>query len=66
MKVRKTQAVLRKHRFRMDTEYHELLYLDLFYLPWRTEDELFHDNFEKCLELYETYRQHITFVQELL
>ena len=67
MKVRKTPAVLRKHRFRIDTQYHEFLYSDLlFYLPWRSEDELFYDNFERCLELYETNRQHITFVQERL
>ena len=52
MKVRKTQAVIRKHRFRMNTQFNEFLFSDLlFYLSWRTEDELFHDNFEKCLEL---------------
>ena len=38
----------------------------LFYLPWRSEDDLFHDDFVKCLELYEINTQNITFVQERL
>ena len=67
MKIRSYPAVLRKHKFRMDTQYHEFLFSDLLlYTPWRKESSLYYHNFDKCLKLYESKREHITFVQETL
>ena len=67
MKIRSYPAVLRKHKFRMDTQYHEFLFSDLLlYTPWRKESSLYYHNFDKCLELYESKRESITFVQETL
>ena len=67
MKIRSYPAVLRKHKFRMDTQYHEFLFSDLLlYTPWRKESSLYYHNFDKCLKLYESKREYITFVQETL
>ena len=67
MKIRSYPAVLRKHKFRMDTQYHEFLFSDLLlYTPWRIESSLYYHNFDKCLKLYESKREYITFVQETL
>ena len=67
MKIPSYPAVLRKHKFRMDTQYHEFLFSDLLlYTPWRKESLLNYHNFDKCLKLYESKKEYIMFGHETL
>jgi len=53
MKCRSNPLVLRTHKFKGDANIHEFFYSQLMlYKPWRSENELAENDFEKCLELF--------------
>lgn len=53
MRLRNTSSVVRHKKYREDTEPHASIYSELLlYHTWRDEDELAHDDFDKCTDLY--------------
>ena len=53
MQLRTKPAVLRFLKYHHEEDPHRFTYTELlFFKPWRSEDELGHDNFEHCLQLY--------------
>ena len=55
MRLRTFPAVLRMHRFKEEKDAHEFFFSELLlYKHWRSEDELFPDDFESCLNLFQT------------
>ena len=53
MQLRSCPAVIRFHKYSQEKDPHRFIYTQLlFYKPWRSADELSHDDFEHCIELY--------------
>ena len=53
MRLRKFDAVVRRHKFKSDKDEHEFFFSELLlFYPWRDESELFPDDANKCRELY--------------
>ncbi|HIC30472.1 MAG TPA: hypothetical protein EYO76_01005, partial [Flavobacteriaceae bacterium] len=54
MKKRKYRSVMRFHKCKKDKVPHEYCYSELFLFKfWKTEDELFAENIDDCIDLYE-------------
>ena len=67
MRLRKFDAVVRRHKFKADTEAHEFFFSELLlFWPWRNESELFPDDAEKCAELYQRVKPCIDEVKKIL
>ena len=53
MKLRNHPSILRLHKLREDKDPHEFFFSELLlYMPWRSEDEIFPNNLERCLALF--------------
>ena len=64
MRLRKFDAVIRRHKLKKDKDAHEFFYSELLlFFPWRNEQELFSDDAQKCGELYIKVKQRIDFVK---
>ena len=67
MRLRKFDAVVRRHKFKSDKEQHEFFFSELLlFWPWRSESELFPDDLEKCAELYIRVKPNIDAVKRIL
>ena len=67
MKLRKFDAVVRRHKFKEEKEAHEFFFSELLlFWPWRNESELFPDDAKKCAELYKRVKPSIDKVKETL
>ena len=67
MKLRKFDAVVRRHKFKSDREQHEYFYSELLlFWPWRNESELFPDDAQKCANLFHRVRPIIDEVKRVL
>ena len=67
MKLRKFDAVVRRHKFKADKEEHEYFFSELLlFWPWRYESELFPDDAEKCAALYKRVKPLIDKVKQEL
>ena len=67
MRLRKFDAVVRRHKFKEEKEAHEFFYSELLlFWPWRDESELFPDDALKCAELYQRVKPSIDRVKETL
>ena len=67
MKLRKFDAVVRRHKFKEEKEAHEFFFSELLlFWPWRNESELFPDDPKKCAELYHRVKPSIDHVKKTL
>ena len=67
MKLRKFDAVVRRHKFKSEKEAHEFFFSELLlFWPWRNEAELFPDDAVKCAELYKKSKPYIEKVKKIL
>ena len=67
MKKRKEPAILRYHKQREDKNPHEHMYSQLLlWYNWRSESELFENDYEKCEQILQSCAEHIRQVQEQL
>ena len=67
MKLRKFEAVIRRHKFKSERDEHEYFYSELLlFWPWRDESELFPDDAKKCAELYNRVKPVIDEVKKTL
>ena len=67
MRLRKFDAVVRRHKFKCDKEEHEFFFSELLlFFPWRNESELFPDDANKCQELYLTQKINIDKIKRKL
>ena len=67
MRLRKFNAVLRRHKFNPEKDEHEYCYSELLlFSPWRCEDELFPQDPKKCLQLYTKQHKSIEAVKKKL
>ena len=67
MKLRKFDAVVRRHKFKAEKEAHEFFFSELLlFWPWRQESELFPDDAVKCAELYQRAKPYIDKVKRTL
>ena len=67
MRLRKFDAVVRRHKFKEEKEAHEFFFSELLlFWPWRNESELFPDDAKKCAELYHRVKPYIDSVKETL
>jgi hypothetical protein len=65
MKLRKFDAVVRRHKFKSDRDQHEFFFSELLlFWPWRNESELFPDDLEKCAELYQRAKPSIDAIKK--
>ena len=54
MRLRKIPAVLRIHKLKEDKNPHEYFYSQLLlYRPWQSEKELYEDDLDACIKLYD-------------
>ena len=67
MKLRKFDAVVRRHKFKSEKDAHEFFFSELLlFWPWRNEYELFPDDAVKCEELYLKAKPYIDIVKRTL
>ena len=67
MKLRKFDAVIRRHKFSTKKDPHEYFYSELLlFWPWRNESELFPDDAEKCVNLFRHAEDYIEVVKATL
>ena len=67
MKLRKFDAVIRRHKFRPEKGEHEFFFSELLlFYPWRIEADIFPDNATKCAELYIKVKPNIDRVKAIL
>ena len=67
MKLRKFDAVIRRHKFSAKKDPHEYFYSELLlFWPWRNESELFPDDAEKCVNLFRHAEDYIEVVKATL
>ena len=67
MKLRKFDAVIRRHKFKPERDSHEYFFSELLlFWPWRDESELFPDDSKKCAELYNRVKHIIDKVKRIL
>ena len=59
MRLRMFPAVLRMHRFKEEKDAHEFFFSELLlYKHWRSEDELYPNDFNSCLNMFQTKHSH--------
>ena len=64
MRLRKFDAVIRRHKFKQDKDAHEFFFSELLlFFPWREEVELFPNDAQKCGELYIKVKQRVEAVK---
>ena len=67
MKLRKFEAVLRRHKFKEERDPHEFFFSEmLLFLPWTDESDLFPENAEKCQKLYVKFQTQLENVKQVL
>ena len=67
MKLRRFDAVIRRHKFKSERDEHEYFFSELLlFWPWRDESELFPDDAQKCAELYNRVKPVIDGVKRTL
>ena len=67
MRLRKFDAVLRRHKFNPEKDEHEYCYSELLlFSSWRCEDELFPQDATKCLQFFTKLQKSIEVVKKKL